>query len=74
MEKYKLVMVFINSGGRNSTITITDAKTDITQEQATGLMDTIISSGVFVPQQLTLVSKQDCKLIATTTSDFFDVA
>ena len=74
MPEYKLVMVFNNEGDKMSTMTIADAKTDIIETQAVALMDAIIAADVFRPQKFQLLTKADCKLIATTTSDFFDQA
>lgn len=74
MPEYKLVMVFNNSLDKKTTMTIAEAMPEITQVQAVALMDAIIAADLFRPQNATLVSKADCRLVATTESDFFDQA
>ena len=36
------------------------------------LMDTILTTGIFTPNNSALVSKVDCKMVETTTSDFYN--
>jgi len=72
MPTYKLVMVFKNSDDKSTTLTISDADPAVTQAAAVAAMDAIVAADIFQPSGLTLVSKTDCKLIATTESDFYD--
>lgn len=73
MASYKIVMNFKNSGDKNTTMTISDARPNVTQAEAVAAMDVILSSNIFRPGGLTLVSKVDCKLVETTESDFYDI-
>lgn len=73
MAEFKLAMVFKNAVDKNVSMTIPDVEPTVTQEQAVGLMDTILTAGIFTPNNIALVSKVDCKLVETTTSDFYDV-
>lgn len=74
MPEYKLSMVFGNSADKTSTITLSNVDPEVTQAQAVALMDLIISTDIFMPQTEHLLSKNDCKLIATTVDDFYDKA
>ncbi|KNZ40600.1 MULTISPECIES: DUF2922 domain-containing protein [Acetobacterium] len=72
MPDYKLVMVFKNSEDKSTTMTISEADPTVTQANAVAAMDAILAANIFQPNGLTLVSKVDCKLVATTESDFYD--
>lgn len=72
MPTYKLVMVFKSSNDKSATLTISDADPAVTQAAAIAAMDAIIAADIFQPSGMSLVSKTDCKLIATTESDFYD--
>lgn len=72
MPDYKITMDFKNSGGKNTTMTIPDARPDVTQAEAVAAMDAILAANIFSPGGLDLVAKADCKLVETTQSDFFD--
>ena len=72
MAEFKLVMVFKNAMDKNVSMTIPDVKPTVTQAQAVALMDTILTTGIFAPDNTSLVSKVDCKLVETTTSDFYN--
>lgn len=73
MAEFKLAMVFKNAVDKNVSMTIPDVKPTVTQAEAVALMDTILTTGIFTPNNIELVSKVDCKLVETTTSDFYDV-
>ena len=73
MAEFKLVMVFKNAADKNVSMTIPNIKPTVTQAQAVALMDTILTSNVFAPDNSSLVSKVDCKMVETTTSDFYNV-
>jgi hypothetical protein len=66
-------MNFKNSGDKNTTMTISDARPAVTKAEAVAVMDAILTADIFRPEGLTLVSKVDCKLVETTESDFYDV-
>lgn len=73
MAEFKLVMVFKNAMDKNVSMTIPNIKPTVTQAEAVALMDTILSANVFAPDNSSLVSKVDCKMVETTTTDFYDV-
>ena len=73
MAEFKLVMVFKNAMDKNVSMTIPNIKPTVTQAQAVALMDTILTANVFAPDNSSLVSKVDCKMVETTTSDFYNV-
>lgn len=73
MAEFKLAMVFKNAVDKNVSMTIPDVKPTVTQAEAVALMDTILTAGIFTPNNLELVSKVDCKMVETTTSDFYNV-
>ena len=72
MAEFKLAMVFKNALDKNVSMTIPDIKPTVTQAEAVALMDTILTTGIFAPDNTSLVSKVDCKLVETTTSDFYN--
>ena len=72
MAEFKLAMVFKNALDKNVSMTIPDVKPTVTQAQAVALMDTILTVGIFTPDNIALVSKVDCKMVETTTSDFYN--
>lgn len=49
MPSYKIVMNFKNSGGKNTTMSFSDARPDVTQAEAMAVMDTILAANVFQP-------------------------
>lgn len=74
MPEFKIVMSFKNAIDKNNTITISEARPDVTQAEAVAAMDAILAADIFRPGGIALVAKQDCKLVETTQSDFYDVA
>ena len=73
MAEFKLVMVFKNAMDKNVSMTIPNIKPTVTQAEAVALMDTILTANVFAPDNSSLASKVDCKMVETTTSDFYNV-
>ena len=73
MAELKLAMVFKNAMDKNVSMTIPNIKPTVTQAEAVALMDTILTANVFAPDNSSLVSKVDCKMVETTTSDFYNV-
>lgn len=67
-------MSFKNSGDKNTIMSISEARPDVTQAEAVAAMDAILAADIFRPNGFTLLTKADCKLVETTESDFFDVA
>lgn len=59
MPSYKIAMNFKNSGDKNTTMSISDARPDVTQAEAVAAMDTILATNIFKPGGFDLVSKVD---------------
>ena len=60
--EYILSMTFNTAGGKKATISISNVKQDITEEQAVALMDTILAKNVFTTDSGDFVSKESAKL------------
>lgn len=73
MPSFKIVMNFKNSGDKNTSMTIPDARPTVTQVEAVAAMDAILAADIFLSNGLSLLSKVDCKLVETTESDFYDM-
>jgi len=67
-----LRMVFRNQAGRNHTISLDSPRADVTGAEIETAMDMIIAANVFETSGGDLVSKQDIKIIDTTTDDLYD--
>ena len=55
--EYILAMTFLTSTGAKSTMSISGVKSDITKEQISTLMDTIIEKNIFQTKSGTLAGK-----------------
>jgi len=55
--EYILSMLFLTSTGTKSSMTVSGVKPDITKEEISVLMDTIIEKNIFQTKSGTLVSK-----------------
>ena len=55
--EYILTMTFITSTNAKSSMTVSGVKSDITKEQISALMDTIIEKNIFQTKSGTLASK-----------------
>ena len=60
--EYILSLTFNTAGGKASTLSISGVKPDITKEQVSALMDTIIEKNIFEPDSGEFVSKSGAKL------------
>jgi len=67
-----LKMTFNNALGNAVTITLPNPKTDLTATQVQTVMDQIIAKNIFLTSGGDLISKQDIKIVDTTTDDLFD--
>lgn len=67
-----LRMVFRNQSGGNVTINLNDPRADLTTAEIETAMDLIIARNVFTSSGGDLVSKQDIRVIDTTTNDLYD--
>lgn len=60
--EYVLAMTFLTERGVKSTISISGVKSDITKDQITALMNTIIQKNIFLTKSGALVSKDEAKI------------
>ncbi|OQA09882.1 MAG: hypothetical protein BWY65_00922 [Firmicutes bacterium ADurb.Bin373] len=67
-----LRMVFKSQAGRNVTITLDNPRSDLSSAEIEAAMDLIIARNIFTSSGGDLVSKQDIKIIDTTTDDLYD--
>jgi len=67
-----LRMVFLNQAGKNVTITLDNPRSDVTTAQVQTAMDLVIARNIFTSTGGDLVSKQDIKIIDSTTDDLYD--
>jgi hypothetical protein len=67
-----LRMVFRNQSDGNVTINLNDPRADLTTAEIETAMDLIIARNVFTSSGGDLVSKQDIRVIDTTTNDLYD--
>ena len=61
--EYSLQMVFLCDSGEKSSITISDVKPGLTNENVIALMDSIISSNIFGTSKGALISKYSAQLV-----------
>ena len=61
--EYSLQMVFLCETGEKSSITISEVKPGLTNENVIALMDTIISSNLFGTSKDALISKYSAQLV-----------
>lgn len=69
-----LRMVFRNQAGKNVTISLDDPRADVTSAEIEAAMDLIIARNIFTSSGGDLVSKQDIRIIDSTTDDLYDPA
>ncbi len=67
-----LRMVFRNQAGRNVTISLDNPREDLTATEIEAAMDLVIARDIFTSSGGDLVSKQDVKIIESTTNDLYD--
>lgn len=70
MASLRLSMGFKRADGGNSSISVDDARSDITEAEVNELMDTIISSDIFAPNDSPLTEKVKAELISTEVVEF----
>lgn len=69
-----LRMVFRNQAGKNVTISLDNPRADVTSAEIEAAMDLIIARNIFTSSGGDLVSKQDIRIIDSTTDDLYDPA
>lgn len=67
-----LRLVFRNEAGKNVTISLDNPKDDLTAAQIEAAMDLVVARNIFTSSGGDLVTKQDVRIIDTTTSDLYD--
>jgi len=65
-------MVFRNQAGRNVTITLDNPRDNLTAAEVEAAMDLVIARNIFTSSGGDLVSKQDIRIIDSTTNDLYD--
>ena len=67
-----LRMVFRNQGGKNVTVTLDNPRNNLTATEIEAAMDLVIARNIFTGTGGDLVSKQDIRIIDSTTNDLFN--
>lgn len=67
-----LRMVFRNQAGKNVTITLDNPRSDLTAAEIQTAMDLVIARNIFTSSGGDLVSKQDIRIIDSTTNDLYN--
>lgn len=67
-----LRMVFRNEAGKNVTISLDSPREDVTSAEIEAAMDLVIARNILTSSGGDLVSKQDIRIIDTTTNDLYD--
>ncbi|SDG29905.1 Protein of unknown function [Desulfosporosinus hippei DSM 8344] len=63
---------FATEGGKTFSITIPTPREDLNQAEVLAVMNTIVSSNVFLTTSGALTGIRDIKVIGTVTDDLFD--
>lgn len=71
LSKQKLNFSFKNQQGNTVSFSIDDPKNGLTTAEVETVMDLIISKNLFSSKGGDLVSKQDIRLVDTTTTDMY---
>ena len=67
-----LRMVFKNQSGKNVTFSLGSPRDDVTAAEIEATMNLIINRNIFTSPGGELVSKQDIRIIDSTTNDLYD--
>lgn len=67
-----LRMVFRNQAGGNVTISLDNPRDNLTAAEVEAAMDLVIARNIFTSPGGDLVSKQDIRIIDSTTNDLYD--
>lgn len=68
--QYSLTLTFVCENGEKSSISIDNVKDDITKEQVSALMDTIITKNIFLTKNGALVKKSGAQLTRKAVTKF----
>lgn len=69
-----LRLVFRNQEGKNVTISLDNPRSDVTSAEIEAAMDLVIARNIFTSSGGDLVSKQDIRIIDSTTNDLYTPA
>ena len=67
-----LRMVFRNQAGRNVTMSLDNPRSDLTAAEVEAAMDLVIARNILTSSGGDLVSKQDIRIIDSTTDDLYN--
>lgn len=67
-----LRMIFSSQAGRSVTLTLDNPRSDLTAAEIEATMDLVIARNIFNSSGGDLVTKQDIKVIDSTTNDLYD--
>ncbi|MDD2573926.1 MAG: DUF2922 domain-containing protein [Bacillota bacterium] len=65
----RLEMIFTNAVGRRSTISVDNAREDITQQDVQVAMDAVVSGGIFTTSGGDIVAIDSARIVATEVTD-----
>lgn len=68
--EYILAMTFTTEGGKNTTLSISGVKSDITSAEANSLMELIISKNIFLVDAGALIGKDSAKFTERKVTKF----
>ena len=68
--EHTLVLNFLNAAGEKTSITVSGVKPDITKDQISTLMDTILAKNIFLSKGGALVSKSGAQVSEKTVTKF----
>lgn len=68
--EYSLSMTFGTSNGQKATIKISDVKENLTEDQISSLMNTIIEKDIFLTSKGTLTSKISAEVVQKGTTKY----
>lgn len=69
----RLAMRFVTTSGDIATVSVKNAREDLTQAEVSGLMDTIVAGDIFEVKGGSIVIKKDAKF-EDTQETVFDIA
>ena len=67
-----LEMIFINAGGKKSTISVSDPRADLTEAEVRTAMDTIVAKNAFNTNSGDLVAASGARVVSKVVSESFE--
>ena len=68
--EFTLSMTFLTSTGEKATMSVSDVKENLTQEEAVALMDAIIANDIFETSKGSFVAKSEAQLTERAVTKF----